>query len=77
MSPLVITVPLIALAVPSVLSGLLLVNVTMDGVFLAIALFLAGLWKLDMTARGMLAHTPPFWLAILGIAGAWSATVEA
>ena len=70
-SPKVVTVPLIALAVPSVLAGLLLVNVTMDGSLFGNSIVPGGtLEELDMTARGMLAHVPfavPFWLAILGI----------
>ena len=74
-SPKVVTVPLIALAVPSVLAGLLLVNVTMDGSLFGNSIVPGGVPEaLDMTARGMLAHAPfaaPFWLAILGIAGAW------
>ena len=74
-SPKVVTIPLIALAVPSVLAGLLLVNATMDGSLFGSSVVPGGVpEELDMTASGMLAHVPfavPFWLAVAGIAGAW------
>jgi len=74
-SPWVVTVPLVALAVPSVLAGLLLVNATMDGSLFGSSVVAGGVPEdLDMTAGGMLAHAPvavPFWLAVLGIVGAW------
>ena len=74
-SPWVVTGPLVALAVPSVLAGLLLVNATMDGSLFGSSVVAGGVPKaLDMTASGMLAHAPvavPFWLAVLGIVGAW------
>ncbi len=74
-SPWVVTVPLVALAVPSVLAGLLLVNATMDGSLFGSSIVVGGVPEaLDMTASGMLAHAPvavPFWLAVLGIVGAW------
>jgi len=74
-SPWVVTVPLVALAVPSVLAGLILVNPAMDGsLFGNSVVATAGPEGLEMTAAGMLAHAPyaaPFWLAIVGICSAW------
>jgi len=74
-SPWVVTVPLVALAVPSVLAGLLLVNPTVDGSLFGSSVVAGGTPEdLDMTAGGMLSHAPvavPFWLAVVGIVGAW------
>ncbi|HCK76315.1 MAG TPA: hypothetical protein DHW07_04145 [Gammaproteobacteria bacterium] len=71
----VVTVPLVALAVPSVLAGLVLVNSSMDGsLFGSSVVATTSPDGLEMTAAGMLAHAPyaaPFWLAIAGICSAW------
>ena len=74
-SPWVITVPLVALAVPSLLAGLMLVNPVLDGSLFGNSVVAGSNPEgIDMTAAGMLAHAPfawPFWLAVVGIVAAW------
>ena len=73
--PKVVTIPLVALAVPSVLAGLILVNPAMSGSLLGNSVVASvNLEGLEMTAMGMLSHVPyaaPFWLALAGIFAAW------
>ena len=74
-SPWVVTVPLILLAIPSVLAGLVLVGPTLSG-----HLFGDSIMSVDSHGAGshsgadMLAHawiSLPLWLAVAGIAAAW------
>ena len=74
-SPWVVTVPLILLAIPSVLAGLVLVGPTLSG-----HLFGDSIMSADSHGAGshsgadMLAHawiSLPLWLAVAGIAAAW------
>ena len=73
--PKVVTIPLVALAVPSVLAGLILVNPAMSGSLFGNSVVASvSLEGLEMTAAGMLSHVPyaaPFWLALAGIFAAW------
>ena len=81
-SPLVVTVPLVLLAVPSVLAGALLLDPMLAGGFFdgaiyvdagrdtaAAALEKVGGGALAMTGHGFL--SPALWLAVLGIGLAW------
>ena len=74
-SPWVVTVPLILLAIPSVLAGLVLVGPALSG-----HLFGDSIMSVDSHGAGshsgadMLAHawiSLPLWLAVAGIAAAW------
>ena len=74
-SPWVVTVPLILLAIPSVLAGLVLVGPALSG-----HLFGDSIMSVDSHGTGshsgadMLAHawiSLPLWLAVAGIAAAW------
>ena len=73
--PRVVTIPLVALAVPSILAGLILVDPVMDGSLFGNSVAVSAAPEgLVMTAAGMLAHAPysaPFWLALTGILLAW------
>ena len=75
-SPWVVTLPLILLAIPSVIAGFLLVGPVFDGSLLgdSVAAPSADEHSLSLSAAAMLSHAPlsiPFWLAILGIGLAW------
>ncbi len=75
-SPWVVTLPLILLAIPSVIAGFLLVGPVFDGSLLgdSVAAPSADGHSLSLSAAAMLSHAPlsiPFWLAILGIGLAW------
>jgi len=75
-SPWVVTLPLILLAIPSVIAGFLLVGPVFDGSLLgdSVAAPSADGHSLSLNAAAMLSHAPlsiPFWLAILGIGLAW------
>jgi NADH-quinone oxidoreductase subunit L len=70
-SPLVVTVPLVLLAIPSVCAGWLIGRVVFGDYFAGILPVLKieyhGLWA--FMAHGVMA--PPFWFAVAGIATAW------
>ena len=80
-TPLVVTGPLVALAVPSVLLGWLAMEAVLFGDFFGDAIFvlpsqdtLAALAATAGTPGAMLAHslvTPTLWLALAGLATAW------
>jgi NADH-quinone oxidoreductase subunit L len=70
-SPVVVTLPLVLLAIPSVISGYVVGNVVFGDYFGASIAQTPeewhGLWH--YTVHGLMA--PPFWLAVTGIATAW------
>ena len=80
-SPWVVTVPLILLAIPSVLIGLFTIEPMLFGAWFNSAIFVAdhhvGLSELEASFDGALAmamhglQTAPFWLAMGGVALAW------
>ena len=75
-SPWVVTLPLVLLAIPSVVSGWLLVGPTLDGSFLGASVVMSGEGggPGGHGALDMLSHAPfswPFWLALIGIFLAW------
>ncbi|NHA14556.1 NADH-quinone oxidoreductase subunit L [Thioalkalivibrio sp. XN279] len=80
-TPLVVTGPLVALAVPSVLAGWLAMESVLFGTFFGDAIFvlpsqdtLGPLAATAGTPGAMLAHslvTPTLWLALGGLAAAW------
>ncbi|HRP74739.1 MAG TPA: NADH-quinone oxidoreductase subunit L [Rhodocyclaceae bacterium] len=80
-SPWVVTVPLILLAIPSVLIGLFTIEPMLFGAWFNSAIFVAdhhvGLSALEASFDGVLAmaihglQTAPFWLAMGGVALAW------
>ena len=75
-SPWVVTLPLVLLAIPSVIAGFVLVGPVFDGSLLrdSVSALPVGEDGLALTAAGMLTHVPvsiPFWLAVLGIVLAW------
>jgi NADH-quinone oxidoreductase subunit L len=80
-TPLVVTGPLVALAVPSVIVGGLAMEAVLFGGFFGDAIFvlpgqdtLRALAATAGTATAMLAHslvTPTLWLALAGLATAW------
>ena len=80
-TPLVVTGPLVALAVPSVLVGWLAMEAVLFGDFFGAAIFvlpaqdtLGALAETAGTPGAMLAHslvTPTLWLALAGLAAAW------
>ena len=74
--PWVVTVPLVLLAIPSVIAGGVLVAPALNGELFGAAIASVGHERGDMPtgAFAMLAHAPfalPFWLALAGIGGAW------
>ena len=74
--PWVVTVPLVLLAIPSVIVGGALVAPALTGELFGTAVAFAGHEQDDMPtgAFAMLAHAPfalPFWLSLVGIGGAW------
>jgi NADH-quinone oxidoreductase subunit L len=79
-SPWVVTVPLILLAIPSLLAGYFIGDVVFGG-FFGNAIFVAGphdvLGKLGSHYHGVWSfmlhglQAPPFWLAMAGVATAW------
>ena len=74
--PRVVTVPLVLLAIPSVIAGGVLVTPALTGELFGTAVASAGHKQGDMPigAFAMLAHAPfafPFWLSLAGIGGAW------
>ena len=74
--PWVVTVPLVLLAIPSVIAGGALVAPALTGELFGGAVAFAGHEQGDMPtgAFAMLAHAPfalPFWLSLVGIGGAW------
>ncbi|MGE4634033.1 MAG: NADH-quinone oxidoreductase subunit L [Arenicellales bacterium] len=74
--PWVVTVPLVLLAIPSVIAGGVLVAPALNGELFGAAIASVGHERGDMPtgALAMLAHAPfalPFWLALAGIGGAW------
>lgn len=74
--PWVVTVPLVLLAIPSVIAGGVLVAPALNGDLFGAAIASVGHERGDMPtgAFAMLAHAPfalPFWLALAGIGGAW------
>jgi NADH-quinone oxidoreductase subunit L len=80
-SPWVVTVPLILLAIPSVLIGYYTIEPMLFGDWFRDAIFVAahhvGLSELEAAFHGPLAmalhglQTAPFWLAMAGVATAW------
>jgi NADH-quinone oxidoreductase subunit L len=80
-SPWVVTVPLILLAIPSVIAGWAMVGPALFGNYFGGAIFIApehpaiARMAADFHgAMGMITHglmTPPFWLALTGAATAW------
>jgi len=79
-SPLVVTVPLVLLAIPSVISGWAIGNVVFGGYFgssIVIANTHPGVKEMAEEFHGivpMVVHglaSPPFWLALAGAATAW------
>ncbi|GAA4428905.1 NADH-quinone oxidoreductase subunit L [Acidovorax lacteus] len=81
-SPWVVTAPLILLAVPSVIVGFLFIEPMLFGDFFKGVIFvdaakhpaMAELAKIFSTPVGMALHglqTPPFWLALAGVAAAY------
>ncbi|NML59630.1 NADH-quinone oxidoreductase subunit L [Massilia sp. RP-1-19] len=80
-SPLVVTLPLILLAIPSVIIGFLTIGPMLFGDFFKGVIFVgdnhAGLKELAANWHGpvaMVTHglmTPPFWLALSGVAAAY------
>ena len=80
-SPWVVTVPLILLAIPSVLAGFLYIEPMLFGDFFGNAIVVreehAVLWELKNEWQGVVAFTEhgvlsaPFWLALAGIAAAY------
>ncbi|MDE0978062.1 MAG: proton-conducting transporter membrane subunit, partial [Arenicellales bacterium] len=74
--PRVVTVPLVLLAIPSVIAGGALVGPALSGELFGTAVASAGHEPGDLPtgAFAMLAHAPfalPFWLSLAGIGGAW------
>ena len=74
--PWVVTVPLVLLAIPSVIAGGALVAPALTGDLFGAAVASVGYEQGDMPrdALAMLAHAPfalPFWLSLAGIGGAW------
>ncbi len=74
--PRVVTVPLVLLAIPSVIAGGALVAPALSGELFGTAVASAGhdLGDMPTGAFAMLAHAPfalPFWLSLAGIGGAW------
>ena len=74
--PRVVTVPLVLLAIPSVIAGGAFVAPALTGELFGAAVASAGHEPGDMPtgAFAMLAHAPfalPFWLSLAGIGGAW------
>ena len=81
-SPWVVTVPLVLLAVPSLLSGGFLVESVLEGHFLgdAVAQRSSAEEGDHLTAVGMMAHgffAAPLWLALGGIVLAWIFYIKA
>jgi NADH-quinone oxidoreductase subunit L len=81
-SPWVVTVPLILLAIPSLVFGGVLVEAVLDGRFLGdvVAPIRSTNSSDPLTAMGLIAHgvfTAPFWLALAGIVLAWVFYVKA
>ena len=80
-SPWVVTVPLILLAIPSVIAGWAMVGPALFGNYFGGAIFIApehpAIAKMAAEfhgSMGMVLHglmTPPFWLALAGAATAW------
>ncbi|MBZ0126606.1 MAG: NADH-quinone oxidoreductase subunit L [Rhodocyclaceae bacterium] len=80
-SPWVVTVPLILLAIPSVIAGWTMIGPALFGNYFGGAIFIAPEHPAIATmkagfhgALGMITHglmTPPFWLALAGAATAW------
>ncbi len=86
-SPAVVTLPLIALAVPSLLAGAVFFGAVIGGEHFGDSLFILGNHDVTREIAGSHAGktggalifsavlhgilTPPFWLALAGIAGAW------
>jgi NADH-quinone oxidoreductase subunit L len=80
-SPWVVTVPLILLAIPSVIAGWAMVGAALFGNYFGAALFVApehpAIAKMAAEFHGplgMVLHglaTPPFWLALAGAGTAW------
>jgi NADH-quinone oxidoreductase subunit L len=80
-SPWVVTVPLILLAIPSLYSGWAYIDKVVFGDFFASSIFISPQHPAVATLReewhGVLAFiehgllTPPFWLAVAGVATAW------
>ena len=80
-SPWVVTVPLILLAIPSVIAGWAMIGPALFGNYFGGAIFIApehpAIAKMAADfhgAMGMVLHglmTPPFWLALAGAATAW------
>ncbi|HJL56060.1 MAG TPA: NADH-quinone oxidoreductase subunit L [Arenicellales bacterium] len=74
--PRVVTVPLVLLAIPSVIAGGAFVAPALTGELFGAAVASAGHEQGDIPpgAFAMLAHAPialPFWLSLAGIGGAW------
>jgi NADH-quinone oxidoreductase subunit L len=80
-SPWVVTVPLILLAIPSVIAGWAMIGPALFGNYFGGALFIAPEHSAIASMKagfhgafGMITHglmTPPFWLALAGAATAW------
>jgi NADH-quinone oxidoreductase subunit L len=80
-SPWVVTVPLVLLAIPSVLIGLFTIEPVLFGAWFNSSVFVAdhhvGLSQLEASFTGVLAmalhglQTAPFWLAMGGVGLAW------
>ena len=77
-TPWVVTVPLILLAIPSVVIGWMAIDVMLNGSYFSDAVpataTIAEMKKTFHGAWGMVLHglmTPPFWLALGGAATAW------
>jgi NADH-quinone oxidoreductase subunit L len=79
-SPLVVTLPLIALAVPSVIAGYWIDPIVMGGFFdgvIAVAPEHGAMEALRSTYHGIMGFVlhgmmmPPFWLALAGVIAAW------
>ncbi len=84
-SPLVVTIPLILLAIPSMLAGVMFVKPILFGDFFGGSLHVAAehgaMAKLSANWRGIVSYfihsltSPALWLALLGIATAWFFTL--
>ena len=80
-SPWVVTLPLILLAIPSVIAGWVMIGPALFGDYFGSAIFIAPEHPAIASmkagfhgAMGMVSHglmTPPFWLALAGAATAW------
>ncbi|MBS0364247.1 MAG: NADH-quinone oxidoreductase subunit L [Proteobacteria bacterium] len=78
-SPAVVWVPLVALAIPSVLIGALTVAPVLHGTFFGGAIFTRGAQAAHAAGEGVSAvrlaleglAAPPFWLALAGVVTAW------